>query len=211
MGKLFGDRLKDARKAKRMTLQEIADALGVSLNTVWRWEAGRQSPPDDQKKLIANALDVSVSYLLGEVEVIKSGMTEVRVFDLVSGQLVAKEVDIAGFLAFGSTFGSRSCMWFDRPSYILKNGTFGLLCMYVGRYIFMSVQTTTRRIKIMKTKDILDHVTERIEALEGIIKSITEKASQPLEGNARYLTYHMEGAQEELKNLVKWIESNGKW
>lgn len=63
----------------------------------------------------------------------------------------------------------------------------------------------------MKTKDILDHVTERIEALEGIIKSITEKASQPLEGNARYLTYHMEGAQEELKNLVKWIESNGKW
>ena len=108
MGKLFGERLKDARKAKRMTLQEIADALGVSLNTVWRWEAGRQSPPDDQKKLIANILDVSVSYLLGEVEVIKSGMTEVRVFDLVSGQLVAKEVDIAGFLAFGSTFGRRS-------------------------------------------------------------------------------------------------------
>jgi transcriptional regulator with XRE-family HTH domain len=90
MGKLFGERLKDARKAKRMTLQEIADALGVSLNTVWRWEAGRQSPPDDQKKLIANILDVSVSYLLGEVEVIKSGMVEVKLFDLLSGTLVEK-------------------------------------------------------------------------------------------------------------------------
>jgi transcriptional regulator with XRE-family HTH domain len=88
MGKLFGDRLKDARKAKRMTLQEIADALGVSLNTVWRWEAGRQSPPDDQKKLIANILDVSVSYLLGEVEVFKSsGMVEVTLYDLISGHL----------------------------------------------------------------------------------------------------------------------------
>lgn len=94
MGKLFGERLKDARKAKRMTLQEIADALGVSLNTVWRWEAGRQSPPDDQKKLIANILDVSVSYLLGEVQVIKSEVAEVRVYDLVSGQLVAKGVQL---------------------------------------------------------------------------------------------------------------------
>lgn len=70
-----------------MTLQEIADALGVSLNTVWRWEAGRQSPPDDQKKLIANILDVSVSYLIGEVEVIKSGMVEVTLYDLISGHL----------------------------------------------------------------------------------------------------------------------------
>lgn len=43
-----------------------------------------------------------------------------------------EEVDITGFLAFGSTFGSRSCMWFDRPSYILKNGTFDLLhCFWV--------------------------------------------------------------------------------
>ena len=46
-----------------------------------------------------------------------------------------EEVDITAFLAFGSRFGSRSCMWFDRPSYILKNGTFGLVhCFWVIVY-----------------------------------------------------------------------------
>lgn len=35
-------RLKEWRKKNRMTLAEVAEKMGYSLNTVWRHEAGRQ-------------------------------------------------------------------------------------------------------------------------------------------------------------------------
>lgn len=60
----FGDRLRQYRKAKHMTQQELAERLGVSDKSVSRWENG--SYPDVALLgSLAKELDVTVDDLLG--------------------------------------------------------------------------------------------------------------------------------------------------
>jgi SOS-response transcriptional repressor LexA len=60
----LGERIRSKRKAKRLTLQYIADVFGITRASVYEWEIGRTHP--DQKKLVrlAETLDTSVEYLL---------------------------------------------------------------------------------------------------------------------------------------------------
>ena len=61
----FGERLKQLRKAKNLTQQELADRLGVSNKSVSRWESG--SYPDiAMLGKLAKELGVTVDDLLGE-------------------------------------------------------------------------------------------------------------------------------------------------
>lgn len=61
----FGERLRQFRKNKNMTQQELADLLGVSNKSVSRWESG--SYPDVALLgPLAKALGVTVDDLLGE-------------------------------------------------------------------------------------------------------------------------------------------------
>lgn len=67
----FGGRLKQYRKAKNMTQQELADRLGVSNKSVSRWESG--SYPDIATLApLAKALGVTVDDLLGETPSLRS-------------------------------------------------------------------------------------------------------------------------------------------
>ena len=67
----FGERLKQYRKAKNMTQQELADQLGVSNKSVSRWESG--SYPDVATLgPLAKALGVTVDDLLGEAPPLRS-------------------------------------------------------------------------------------------------------------------------------------------
>lgn len=60
-------RIKFARNSARMTQQELADKIGVSLITINRWEnpeTGR-SPNSSMLNKIAGVLGISVGYLMG--------------------------------------------------------------------------------------------------------------------------------------------------
>lgn len=59
----FGERLKNYRRAKNMTQQELADMLGVSNKTVSRWESGGY-PDLGMLVPLARALGVTVDDLL---------------------------------------------------------------------------------------------------------------------------------------------------
>jgi transcriptional regulator with XRE-family HTH domain len=67
--KQIGLRIKSAREEKGMTLQDIADKIGVAKSTIQRYEAGTI----DNIKLpvissIASALDVDPSWLIGKTD-----------------------------------------------------------------------------------------------------------------------------------------------
>lgn len=66
----FGRRLKMARKAKNMTLQELADAVGyTNRSTIATIEAGKQDITASKLQAIARVLEVSPYYLqFGEDE-----------------------------------------------------------------------------------------------------------------------------------------------
>ena len=63
---MLSNKLKELRKAKRMTLEELADAVGTSRQTIHRYENGiiTNIPPEKVVSL-AEALDTTPSYLMG--------------------------------------------------------------------------------------------------------------------------------------------------
>lgn len=59
------NRLKELRKEKKLTQQEVAEILGVNEKTVSRWENGENEIKLAQANMIANHFGVFVGYLLG--------------------------------------------------------------------------------------------------------------------------------------------------
>ena len=88
------ERIKREAKQKKVTLNYLAKRCGVTPQTFHRKLSGDITMDMETLQKIAQLLDVTVGYLLGEVQVIKSEVAEVRVYDLVSGQLVAKGVQL---------------------------------------------------------------------------------------------------------------------
>lgn len=66
---MFGERIKNLRIERRLTQQEVADALGVSKNTIYSWENGVRSPTLDMLSTLADFFGVSADYLLGRENV----------------------------------------------------------------------------------------------------------------------------------------------
>lgn len=60
---IWGGNIKTIRVLKGLTVTQFAEAMGVSVATVSRWEAGKMAPKDDNKVEIATVLDVDVRTL----------------------------------------------------------------------------------------------------------------------------------------------------
>ncbi len=66
--KVFAERLKSLRQEKGLTLQNISDAIGVSINTISRWERCERLPNILHLVALAKFFKVSVNYLCGMEE-----------------------------------------------------------------------------------------------------------------------------------------------
>ena len=62
----FGQRMFATRKARGMTQQQLADKLGISKRMVAHYESNTEGPSIERVTEIAEALNVTASYLLGE-------------------------------------------------------------------------------------------------------------------------------------------------
>ena len=62
----FGEKLKEARKAEKMTQEQLADILSVSRQAITKWESDKGIPDVENLKLISQALSVSIDYLLDD-------------------------------------------------------------------------------------------------------------------------------------------------
>ena len=62
---IIGERIKEARKNKNMTQQELGEKLGVSKVSVCGYEKGVRIPTIENFTQLLDVLDVSSDYLLG--------------------------------------------------------------------------------------------------------------------------------------------------
>lgn len=63
----FGERLRDARRAKRLSQKVLATRVGTTGETISRYENGRLSPPrGDMMGSLAGELGVTVGWLMGQ-------------------------------------------------------------------------------------------------------------------------------------------------
>ena len=61
----FGDKLKDLRKERGFSQQELADRIGIHKNAVCNYELEKRIPTADVIEAIAVLFNVSADYLLG--------------------------------------------------------------------------------------------------------------------------------------------------
>ena len=62
----LAERIRQARKERGWTQEQLGEAVGVHLNTVVRWEGGIRIPSATKLKEIAGALGLDVATLLGD-------------------------------------------------------------------------------------------------------------------------------------------------
>ena len=61
----MGEKIRDARKASKLSQEEMAELVGVARGAVSSWENGRKTPGGKNLEKLASALGVSTDYLMG--------------------------------------------------------------------------------------------------------------------------------------------------
>ena len=66
----IAENIKNLRKAHSLTQEQMAEALGVTVGAVYKWEAGLSMPEIKLIMEIADFFEISVDILLGYVKVV---------------------------------------------------------------------------------------------------------------------------------------------
>lgn len=64
----FGEKIRNARKQKKLTQKQLAELIGAAHNSVSDWENNKNKPDPDTIELICGTLDIAPNYLLGKAE-----------------------------------------------------------------------------------------------------------------------------------------------
>lgn len=62
------ERTKKASNERGLSLQQVAEKAGLSKNTIYKWKDNQQNPRFVTVKAVAEVLNVSVDYLLGNTD-----------------------------------------------------------------------------------------------------------------------------------------------
>ena len=65
---MFSERITKLRKERGLTQKDFAEKLGVSIDSVRRWEQGKRSPDVEMLSNITRVLNTTVSYISGETD-----------------------------------------------------------------------------------------------------------------------------------------------
>ena len=84
--KICGERIKNARIEKKLTLEKLSEQIGISRNFLWEIEAGRKAPAIQTLYCISKALNISVDYIFGTVD-------DVKWLDIPQNKTVRHEIE----------------------------------------------------------------------------------------------------------------------
>ena len=65
---VFGNRLRAARKERKLEQQQLAEKAGLPPSSISHFEKGARKPSFDNLRNLARSLDVTTDYLLGRVD-----------------------------------------------------------------------------------------------------------------------------------------------
>jgi transcriptional regulator with XRE-family HTH domain len=87
----IGDKIKLLRARKKESLQQVADAVGVSKAHIWDLERGTSANPGlELLKQLANHFQVTVAYLADDPEILESS-APLQFFREFEGKLSGKD------------------------------------------------------------------------------------------------------------------------
>ena len=96
----FGERLKELRKARSLTQEELAEAIYVSRTAVSKWESGRGYPSIDSLRELSRFFSVSIDELVSPGEAIAAAENDRRAFTGRLASMVCGMLDVLPALLF---------------------------------------------------------------------------------------------------------------
>ena len=89
-------RIKEFRKAKKMTAKQLADQVNVAESTMCLYENGKRTPDYKTLYAISNELDITVQHLLGEiVSSTYNRVKSIRIFYKETISEFAKKINVS--------------------------------------------------------------------------------------------------------------------
>ncbi len=112
----FSERLKKLRKQTQLTQVDVAEKLGISQPAYASWERGVKKPTQENLVKIAQILNVSVDYLVGNSEETEGDLENIELlFRMNSMGLTDEEKEI---------FKKELIEFMEKRKQILKEGRF---------------------------------------------------------------------------------------
>lgn len=119
----FGENLKNVRKQRNITQEELAEVLGVSRQAISKWESDNGYPETEKLIVISKTLNVSIDYLLNDIPVMeeKEQSEEKSVVYAPTGKIAIKTYDNKNVI-FCQSVKTSPIMWpgKDEPKYVLN-------------------------------------------------------------------------------------------
>ena len=69
----FGENLKQIRKQRNITQEELAELLNVSRQAISKWESGNGYPETEKLITLSRELNISLDYLLNDAHSFRFG------------------------------------------------------------------------------------------------------------------------------------------
>lgn len=118
----FGENLKNVRKQRNITQEELAETLGVSRQAISKWESDNGYPETEKLLLLSKALNISLDYLMNDASEIqeKEHREEKNVVIAPSGKIAITTHDKKNVIVCHSVKSSKILFPHkDEPEYLL--------------------------------------------------------------------------------------------
>ena len=106
----ISDRIQSLRKAKGITQEQLADAVGVSRQAVSKWEAEQSVPDLERVVAMAEFFDVTTDYLMRSIEPTPAAQARAPVTARTMC-IIATALDAAGLILGGG-------LWFEYQNWL---------------------------------------------------------------------------------------------
>ena len=106
----ISDRIQSLRKARGITQEQLADAVGVSRQAVSKWEAEQSVPDLERVVAMAEYFDVTTDYILRGIEPAPTAQARERVSPRTMC-IIATALDVAGLILGGG-------LWFEYQNWL---------------------------------------------------------------------------------------------
>jgi transcriptional regulator with XRE-family HTH domain len=156
----FGENLKNVRKQRDITQEELAETLGVSRQAISKWESDNGYPETEKLLLLSKILNISLDYLMNDASEMqeKEKSEEKNIVIAPSGKIAIMTHDKQNVIVCHSVKSSKIIFPHkDEPEYILLG---------IDKVTFWGEHTT-----ILGWYETLENIEKEIREIVGAINN----------------------------------------
>jgi transcriptional regulator with XRE-family HTH domain len=156
----FGENLKNVRRQRDITQEELAETLGVSRQAISKWESDNGYPETEKLLLLSKILNISLDYLMNDASEMqeKEKSEEKNIVIAPSGKIAIMTHDKQNVIVCHSVKSSKIIFPHkDEPEYILLG---------IDKVTFWGEHTT-----ILGWYETLENIEKEIREIAGAINN----------------------------------------